>query len=141
MSKFFRKVTRNKNGLFGPTSNDNYYKPIFYHNKTAKNNKHKTKWIIKQNEQYCTFELSDINNWKCESKNGYFSIIDNGNVILGSNEEVLGFFPEKINKDDPYHGYPVSSAQYEISHSLLKKWLDDDVIDDRIHYKILKCQI
>ncbi|GAA4021621.1 hypothetical protein GCM10022386_00730 [Flavobacterium cheonhonense] len=137
----FRTIKKNKDGTFGPTSNSNYYKPMYYHNKTAKKNKDKTKWIIKQNEQYCTFELSDDNNWKCLAQNGFFSILENGNVILGSNEEVLGFFPETINDSDPYHGYPVTSSEYEISDKLLEKWLNDKVIDSRMHVKLLKCQI
>lgn len=141
MSKVFRKVKKNSNGLFGPTLNNNYYKPVFYHNKTAKGNKHKSKWIIKQNEQYCTFELSDNYQWKCNLKNGYFSIVDNGKVILGSNEEILGFFPETQNSTDSYHGFPVTSAEFEMSENLLNKWLENDVIDERMHIKILRCQI
>ena len=137
----FRKIKKNLDGTFGPTKSNIFYKPVAYHNKSSINKKHKTKWIIKQSEQYCIFELSHNNNWKCPIRNGYFSIAENGAIILGSNEEILGFFPEIINKNDPYHGYPVSSAEYEISDTLLDNWLNTKVINKRIHIKLLKCQI
>lgn len=141
MSSIFKKITKNSDGTFGPTSNDNFYIPISYHNKTAKNNPNKTKWKIRQNEQYCVFELSDINNWKCPERNGYFSIVENGNVKLGINEEILGFFPEKVNVTDPYHGFPVTSSDYEISDELINRWKKDEIINDRIYIKLLKCQL
>ncbi|MWB95529.1 hypothetical protein GON26_14255 [Flavobacterium sp. GA093] len=137
----FRKITKNSDGTFGPTKSNNFYKPVAYHNKSSITKRHKTKWIIKQNEQYCTFELSHNNKWKCSIQQGYFSIVENGKFIMGSNEEVLGFFPEIVNMTDPYHGYPVSSAEYEISNPLLVKWLADKVIDNRIYIKLLKCQL
>lgn len=141
MSTIFRKVAKNEDGTFGPTSNNKFYQPVFYHNKTAKKNLNKTKWLIKQNEQYCAFELSDNNNWKCDKKDGYFTIVDNGKVTLGSNEEILGFFPETQNATDAYHGFPVTSSEYEISDKLLLKWKDDNIIDERIHIKLLRCQL
>lgn len=137
----FKKIAKNTDGTFGPTKNNNYYKPVVYHNKSAIKKKDKTKWVIKQNEQYSTFELSDESDWKCSTQKGYFSIIENGKFILGSNDEVLGFFPEVVNKSDPYHGYPVTSAEYEISEDLLNKWVSNKVIDKRIHIKLLKCQL
>jgi len=137
----FKKVKKNENGTFGPTPNNKYYFPVTYHNKTAKKNVHKTKWKLKQNEQYCSFELSDIENWKCAVKNGYFTILDKGKIKLGTNDEVLGFFPEPANAIDAYHGFPVFSWDYEISIDLLDLWKKKKVIDDRIHIKLLKCQL
>lgn len=141
MSNKFRKIKRNSNGTFGPTTKNKYYQPVFYHNRTASKNHHKTKWIIKQNEQYCTFELSDDNDWKCNKLDGYFSIIDNGKVILGSSDEILGFFPENSNSTDPYHGFPVMSSDFEISEELLLIWKNNNIIDERVHIKLLKGQL
>ena len=112
-----------------------------YHNKTAKFNKHKTKWTLKQNEQYEVFRLLNENEWACTKNGGLFSILSNANVIIGSNEERLSFFPNPVNSKDPWHGFLVNSGNFEPSVELVDKWLDDKVIDERIHIKILKCQL
>ena len=137
----FKKVKKNTDGTFGPTPNGQYYLPVKYHNRTAKQNIHKSKWKLKENEQYNSFELSDIENWKCNVKKGYFTILDKGKIKLGTNDEVLGFFPETINIKDAYHGFPVFSSDYEISPDLLALWKEKEVIDDRIYIKLLKCQL
>lgn len=137
----FPIVKLNTEGLFGPTTKKAFYKPMTYHNKTAKINKHKTKWSLKQNEQYEVFRLSNENEWACNKNNGLFSILSNADVVIGSNEERLSFFPNPINSLDPWHGFPVNSGNYEPSVELVDKWLDDKVIDERIHIKILKCQL
>ena len=141
MSYKFPKAKLNNDGLFGPTQNDNYYKPVTYHNKTAKTNKHKNTWVLKQNEQFEVFRVCDEGEWSCIKNKGLFSILDNGEVIMGANEERLSFFPKPVNDTDPYHGYPVDSGEYEPSVELVDKWLKDQIIDDRIHIKILKGQI
>ncbi len=84
MSYKFPKIKLNEEGLFGPTTENHYYKPVTYHNKTAALNKHKTTWILKQNEQFEVFKVSDESKWFCKVRNGLFSILDNGGVILGS---------------------------------------------------------
>lgn len=141
MNYIFPKVKLNGNGLFGPTSKANYYKPVSYHNKTAESNKHKTTWVLKQNEQYEAFRVCDEQEWLCIKNKGLFSILDKGDVIMGTNEERLSFFPKPINITDPYHGYPVDSSEYEPSVELVDTWLENEIIDNRIHIKILKGQI
>lgn len=141
MSYKFPKIKLNEDGLFGPTKEKHFYKPVTYHNKTAAANKHKTTWILKQNEQFEVFRVSDERKWFCKDRNGLFSILDNGDVVMGSNEERLSFFPSPVNTTDPYHGYPVDSGEYEVSTELVDKWLEDEIIDNRLHIKILKGQI
>ncbi len=141
MSYTFPKVKLNDDGLFGPTLKKHYYKPVGYHNKTGESSKHKTLWVLKQNEQYEPFRISDEKAWICAKNKGLFSILDNGNVIMGTNEERISFFPNPVNKTDPWHGYPIDSGEKDPSIDLVDKWLKDKIIDDRIHYKILKGQI
>jgi hypothetical protein len=137
----FKKAKRNKEGLFGPTSKAHFYNPVSYHNKSAKVNPDKSKWVLKENEQYEVFRISDEGDWKCQNNGGTFSILNNGEVILGFNEERLSFFPTPTNLVDPWHGYPVDSANREPSKELVDKWLKDEIIDTRIHIKILKGQL
>ncbi|MBK8805587.1 MAG: hypothetical protein IPO21_02605 [Bacteroidales bacterium] len=141
MNYKFSKIKLNKDGLFGPTKENHFYKPVNYHNKTAATNHHKTTWVLKQNEQFEVFRVSDESKWFCKNRNGLFSILDNGEVIMGANEERISFFPNPVNNSDPYHGYPVNSGEYEPSTELVEMWLKDKIIDYRIHIKILKGQI
>jgi|TARA_B110000037_G_C16817250_1_gene382157 hypothetical protein len=137
----FPKVKLNKGGNFGPTENDNFYHPVFYHNKTAKKNSDKTKWVLKKNEQYEVFRLSDEGNWDCKEKSGLFGILKNGDIVLGNGEERLSFFPNPANSNDPWHGYPINGGEFEPSIKTVDKWLKDKVIDNRMHIKILKGDI
>jgi len=134
----FPKVKQNKDGNFGPTKNDNFYNPVYYHNKTAKKNSDKTKWVLKKNEQYEVFRLSDEEKWGCNKNSGLFGILEKGNIILGDSEERLSFFPNPANTNEPWHGFPVHSGEYEPSVTVLDKWLEDEIIDPRMHIKILK---
>lgn len=137
----FPRVKLNDDGLFGPTSKGHYYKPVSYHNRTAKREKHKSRWILKKNEQYETFKVSDESGWICLKKKGLFSILDNGHVVMGLFEERISFFPNTTNTADAWHGYPINSGECEPSIDLVDKWLEDKIIDARIHLKILKGQI
>lgn len=141
MSYTFPQVKQNSDGNFGPTKENHFYIPVSYHNKTAAPRKDKTTWILKKNEQFEAFKVSDEKKWFCQKKNGLFSILDGGNVIMGSNEERLSFFPNPVNPGDPFHGFPISSGEYELSISLVDQWLNDNIIDVRLHIKILKGQI
>ena len=140
MSYKFPKAKLN-NELFGPTNKNHYYFPVSYHNKTAKTNDHKTKWILKKNEQYEVFRVSDEKEWQCNINNGLFSILSNGDVVMGINEERLSFFPNPVNNIDAWHGFPVNSSEFEPSIELVDLWLKNKVIDERLYIKILKCQI
>ncbi len=138
MTYKFPKIKQNKDGNFGPTKNDNYYHPVFYHNRTASTNANKTTWVLKRNEQYEVFRLADESKWNCNENSGLFGILKNGEVILGSGEERLSFFPNPANDNDAWHGFPVNSGEFEPSDKILEKWLEDDIIDNRMHIKILK---
>lgn len=137
----FPKVKLNADGNFGPTKNDNYYHPVFYHNKTAKKNSDKTKWVLKKNEQYEVFRLSDEGEWACKENSGLFGVLEKGDIILGNGEERLSFFPNPVNTNDPWHGFPVHSGEFEPSKEVVDKWLKDKVIDYRMYIKILKGSI
>ncbi|QHS59846.1 hypothetical protein [Chitinophaga agri] len=141
MSYKFPSVKLNKQGLFGPTQRKHYYKPVTYHNKSANNNLHKTKWVLKQNEQYEAFRVSDEAVWHCDKNCGLFSILNKGEVIQGSNDERLSFFPTPNNSIDAWHGYPVDTSQYEPSTELVDRWFEEAIIDERIRIKILKAQL
>ena len=137
----YPKVKLNSDGNFGPTKNDNYYHPISYHNKNSKKSSKKTRWVLKQNEQYEVFRVSDEAKWSCDKNDGLFSILENGQIVLGENEERLSFFPNPKNEIDAWHGFPITSGEYEPSDKLVDKWYADEIIDQRMHIKILKGQL
>lgn len=137
----FPKVKQNDSGNFGPTKNCNYYFPVHYHNKTAKDRPDKTKWRLKKNEQYEVFRISDESKWACDENDGLFGILNEGNVLLGMGEERLSYFPNPANENDDWHGFPINSGEFEPSKNLVDKWHKDEIISYRMKIKILKGEI
>ena len=137
----YPKVKLDKDGNFGPTTNDSFYHPVHYHNPTAKKKPNKTRWVLKQNEQYEVFRVSDEGKWSCSKNDGLFSILENGEIVLGENEERLSFFPKPKNNNDPWHGFPITSGEYEPSDDLVDKWFEDKIIDERLQIKILRGEL
>lgn len=132
----FPNYTRNNDGTYGPTSNNHFYIPVHYHNRTAKKRKDKNRWYIKENCQYEVFRIADEPYWFCNSNNCLFSIVDEGRIVLGKNGERLAKFPLPSNLTDPWHGWPVSTAEEKPSEDLLDSWEKDGVITDHLRRKI-----
>lgn len=137
----FPILQRDSNGYFGPTKNCHYYQPITYHSSTSSHNPHKSQWRIREYEQYGVFKLADENSWYCSKNDGYFSIVDKGNYLLGTQNEVLAHFPNPINENDTWHGFPVFSSSKTPSEALLEKWEHKSVIDFILRRRIAKGQI
>jgi hypothetical protein len=137
----FPIYTLNSEGLFGPTNRNHFYKPIPYHNRSAHVNPKKSKWSLKQGCQYEVFKLSDEHMWECKKNKGLFSILSDGEEVIGKNGERLSFFPTPNNSADPWHGFPVNSSEYEPSNQLIDYWVSNKVITQRISIKILKGQL
>lgn len=125
----FPNVKKMADGSFGPTDKNHYYMPVTYHNSTAARNRHKSKWCIKQNQQYEVFRIADEGSWKSSTNNGLFSIMEQGNYIVGFDDEVLSFFPCPANPSDFWHGFPVKSQSKRPDSDLLDRWFNEGVID------------
>lgn len=134
----YPKALLDKEGLFGPTTKGHKYKPVSYHNKSAKTKADKNKWRLKQNEQFEVFRLASEGDWYCHRNNCFFSVLDNANEILGLNYERIGYFEPPVNNIDPWHGYPVKSCDYNISEDMLDLWVDNNIINMRTRIKIGK---
>ena len=116
--------------------------PVTYHNKTAAKNKHKSKFILKINEQYEVFRVADEAFWICSRNNScLFSILDGGNEIFGTWDERLAYFERPQNNGDAWHGYPVLSSDIEISEELLDLWQSTNIISLKIRKKIAKGEL
>lgn len=122
---------KKQNNQFGPTELGHYYMPAPYHNRKATNNHDKTKWILKQDEQYEVFRVGDESQWLSDKPSGIFSILNNGQEVFGERGERIAFFPYPANEIDPWHGYPVK-CQY-VPDPIAEKWFSDSTID-RIQY-------
>jgi hypothetical protein len=125
---------RNKDGRYGPTTRSHYYQPVGYHGRGATNSSQKTRWALKEGQQFEVFRVCDEPWW--HSGGGLFSIMNGGSVVLGENGERLGRFPDPQNQADPWHGYPVFSADYLPDESLLDQWVATQVIPDHVRTKI-----
>lgn len=122
-------------GMYGPTKVGHYYKPAYYHNRTSRN-PYKTRWKLKPTQQYEVFRIADESLWLDEKSGGLFSILDKGEVELGTTGERLAFFPVPANKPDPWHGYPV--APEGISRTLVWNWFNEAIIDKIMRNRLLR---
>ncbi len=141
MPYIFPIHTRNHDQTYGPTARDHFYLPAQYHGRTARRSENKTRWHIKESEQYEVFRVADEAIWKCTANQCLFSIIDNGNIMLGENGERLGKFPIPANPAESWHGFPFPSDEIERGGSfydLLDKWENDGIITSNVRRKIVK---
>jgi hypothetical protein len=141
MAYNYPKVKLDEDGTFGPTLRNHKYQPAFYHNKSAASNPHKTRWKLRQSEQYEVFRIADEGEWICVHNNALFSILDNGAEVLGEDDERLAIFRIPGNVNEPYHGFPFHSSKYTISEELLDMWEERQIIDLKIRVKIAKGKI
>ncbi|MEO0897150.1 MAG: hypothetical protein AAFY71_12170 [Bacteroidota bacterium] len=145
--------SRNEDQLYGPTevnensetSKESYYFSKPDHRNTAKKKKEKTRWEIKEGQEFHIFKIAEESNteipnsrWYCEKNKCLFSIHDNGKTILGKGSERLAKFPEPINTNDNWHGYPVKGKESQNlpSEKLLDVWKKEDVITETTKKRI-----
>lgn len=141
MAYEYPKIKQNADGTFGPTNTGNKYYAVDYHNKTAKTKKGKNRFILKKSEQYEVFRVADESDWNCPKNRCLFSILDNGNEVLGFMEERIAYFEPPVNIGESWHGYPVFSSEIEISEELLDNWQQNNIISLKIRKKIGKGEL
>lgn len=132
----FPRHTRNIDGLYGPTARQHFYKPLGYHRPTAQRRPDKTRWCIREGEEYEVFRVADEPWWACNTNLCLFSIVDGGKVILGENGERLARFDFPRNESDPWHGFPVHSDDSKPEPGLLDRWETEGIIPYHVRIKI-----
>jgi hypothetical protein len=95
---------------------------MYYHRRNASFREGKTRWVIKENEEFDLFNQADKSNWFCTKLDGYLSF-DLVLKIIGEHGQVLAFFPKTQNDSDPYHGFPIHSWEKLPSDELLDNWV------------------
>ena len=130
--------TRNDDNTYGQTSQNHYFKPVIYHSRTASPNFHKSKWCIREPQQFYIFKIADESEWICNSNSCLFSIINDCQVIIGTENERIAKFPKPLNTTDPWHGFPTNSTKDIISENLLDKWEEKDVISPSTRRRIVR---
>lgn len=136
MAYVFPIYTRNGDGTYGPTARQHYYQPIHYHARTARQRPEKNRWCLREGEQYEVFRVADEPWWQCFLNHCLFSIIDNGNTVLGMSGERLAKFPLPRNSSDPYHGFPILTDDDKPSPALLDLWEATGIITPHVRRKI-----
>lgn len=127
---------------YGPTRQNHYYQPAWYHNpidatnnkgKKAKQKEHedKTHWVLDKPKQYHVFRIADEN--KIKDNRGIYSVLDK--LVLGENGQILAFFKEPGN--DTWHGYPVFTWEEPVSEALLKKMTKKGMISEITKQRLL----
>lgn len=134
---------RNSDGTYGPTTREHLYESKHDHRRTARKRKDKTRWKVKEGEEYCIFKIANefLPNWFfCQENNCLFGLIDECDQVIGENGERLAKFPNDRNPNDSWHGYPVFSqeSQNRPSSELLDYLEEMKVIPFHVRMKIEK---
>lgn len=148
----------------GPNKVNHYYMPS-YHARNAEKRDEKTRFIIKENEEYDLFNLADeheispiCGNFDLDSELDYTWINDDHEglfsvkrattdpqsklEIVGENGERFAFFPSVTNMTDAWHGYPVKASN--IKRPLgprLMAYLNKLGYLSKIDVKRIKCRL
>lgn len=137
MAYTFPAHRRGVDGRYGPTKNRRFYKPVGYHQPTARPNPNKTRWRIPESNQYEVFRLADESGWENALDNHKYSVIDRGDFVLGATGERIAKFPSSATND--WHGYPVSGPR--LTPELLDQWHSGGIVSDRIRRKLHKGEL
>lgn len=137
-----KKYSRNSDGLYGPSPRGDFYVSKIDHRRTAKNKSQKTKWDIEEGEEYSVFLEANIPEpiWFCAENNALFSLVEDCKKVLGQNGERIAKFPNSINANEPWHGYPVltEEKQNRPSSELLDIISDTGSLSLNVRLKIEK---
>lgn len=135
MAYQYPNISRNDEGLYGPTNRGHFYDPVWYHQPNARKQRNKTRWLLQEPQQYEVFRVADedYQNYSDES-GGLYGFLDQMNEILGKdNEERIAYFPVASN---PWHGYPITSRYIE--DEMIEKWQTAGLINNRIYRHLLR---
>jgi len=132
----FPRCKRNQDGTYGPTSRNHYYRPAHYHARTSLKRSSKTRWRLREPEEFYVFRIADEPWWECVVNRRLFSIVDFGNIVLGEDGERLAAFPFPRNAIDPWHGYPIRSEESKPNPDLLDRWEEESIIKPHLRRKI-----
>lgn len=81
-----------------------YYLSVTYHRSKARV-KDKSTWAISRDDEAKRFFCAFDHDRKSEEYPGLWHI-ETGGDFIGTAKELIAFFPEPINVDDAWHGYP-----------------------------------
>jgi len=132
----FPRCKRNKDGTYGPTLRNHCYLPVSYHARTALKKSGKSRWSLREAEQFYVFRIADEPWWECVINRCLFSIVDFGNVIVGEDGERLAAFPIPRNANDDWHGYPIRTDESKPSPDLLDRWEEEGIVTAHLRRKI-----
>ena len=133
--------TRGPDGRYGPTARDHYYVSVYYHRKNAAQNPNKSRWQIEEGQEYEVFRIGDESGWWCAASSALFSIIDQGQLSLGDEDQRLAVFPKPQNQTDSWHGWPTHASDAKPNPNLLDQWEAAGVVDYAMRIKIDKGRI
>lgn len=122
------KRLNNNDTLLSCTDKPNYLS-VFYHRSNARSD-NKCCWSISITEEGHRFYCAHENRNESIEEPGLWHIED-GNIFIGTNQELICFFPEPKNTNDFWHGYPFTfdrkspanriKALKEVAEKLLKQ--------------------
>lgn len=130
--------------IFPPTASGKTYLSA-YHHRGHGNHSRKSEWVstVSPQMEYGIFCSSDAGAWKgCEGD--FWGLHGGAKTVLGKSGERLCRFPAPTNRQDPWHGYPVSpmeSLSDRPCDDLVRHWHRTGIIDRVVAQKIMKAKI
>lgn len=95
-----------QNDLLYSCSHFPQYLAVYYHRSAARQ-EDKGRWAITEEQEAHRFYCAYDNQNKSDLYPGLWHI-ESGNTLIGTDGEVIAFFPAPINPQDFWHGYPFS---------------------------------
>jgi len=128
--------------IYGPTTSGKNYVALSYHQRTAKRNPHKSRWVITGPRQYDVFMFSDDNQILLKNINCYIGITQNCSTKLGVSGELLAKFIGPSGNSSIWHGYPILSKDIDFTEEFLN-FLEEDlhIINRLTRLRLAKCKI
>lgn len=133
---------------YGPTSNGWYYQPAGYHPKVSKpknkkgdkdkesEHENKSSWILDKSQQYDVFLEGEKGEFMDNSN--MFSVLDNCNVVMGTDGERIALFPVPPEGTVDWHGYPILSKEEKLTSEIMDKFYKAKVINFTIYSRMLR---
>lgn len=102
------KSTDNNNVLYSCKTRPDYLS-VYYHRSGALA-ANKGCWTISKEEElfrfYCAYD-----NKNCTPTYAGLWHIESAEIYIGTNDEMIAYFPAPVNANDPWHGFPFTFAK------------------------------
>lgn len=116
------------------------YTSINYHRNHSGQGR-KSAWSVSREYECETFCVAELGTWT-DSSGNYWSLREDCQVVLGTQNQRVAFFGNRSNDADPWHGYPVSGRASvleprRVPDEVIERWFSEKVISRATRKRLL----